>query len=134
MKLLYCSLGFCINLLISCSLFAVEQEHSKVDTQPSNCAISFVFPLTAKAYNNCCIGCDKPGLGASNHDPSQNSILDCAFFCSPVTVVIDLISYPFRLCYTEVLRRTRIGCSKIPVASTNQKKIQEIEEDLADSN
>ncbi len=124
MKQLYCSLGFCISLLISCSLFAVEHEHLQGRcVRPCNCAFSSVFPLTAKTYNNCCIGCDKPGLGASNHNPSQNRISDCAFWCSPVAFVIDLISSPFRLCYPELFRRTRIDCSEIPAVSSDEKEV-----------
>ena len=132
MKLLFYSLAFFLNLLISYRLFAVEQEHSQVDSHSSMCALSFVFPLTKAAYNNCCIGCDKPGLGASNHDPSQNSIQDCAFCCSPLTFVIDLITYPFRLCYFGGLIERRVGCSDIPVTSTNKKKVQVRDGDIED--
>ena len=132
MKRLFYLLGFCLNLLISYRLFAVEQDHSQADSHPSKCAFNFVFPLTTTAYNNCCIGCDKPGLGASNHDPSQNSIKDCAFCCSPLTAVIDLMTYPFRLCCFGVLRGRRVGCYKKPVIPIEKNNTPERVEDSKD--
>ena len=56
------------------------------------------FPLVNNTIENCCIGCDKPGIGAADHNPSDNSCNDCALLCCPVAFVIDLITMPCR-CY-----------------------------------
>lgn len=55
-----------------------------------------LFPLVNNTIENCCIGCDKPGPGSMDHDPSQNSCTDWALCCSPCAFVIDVLSFPCR--------------------------------------
>ena len=52
------------------------------------------FNLTRKACQSCGEGCDKPGLAHPQHNPYDNSCGDCAMFCAPCTIVIDLIMLP----------------------------------------
>ena len=52
------------------------------------------FNLTRKACQSCAEGCDKPGLAHPHHDPYDISCGDCAMFCTPCTIVIDLIMLP----------------------------------------
>ena len=54
--------------------------------------------FTYQAWDSCCIGCDKPGIGAANHDPGNNSCNDCALCCVPVTILGDILFFPYRLC------------------------------------
>lgn len=53
-------------------------------------------PCVNDTINNCCIGCDKPGIGAADHNPYDNSCSDCALFCCPCAFIIDLITFPCR--------------------------------------
>ena len=54
------------------------------------------FPLTEETYINCCKGCNKPGLGHPQHDPSANECADCALMCCPCAFTIDLLTLPYR--------------------------------------
>ena len=51
------------------------------------------YTRTEKTFDYCCIGCDKPGIGAKDHDPGNNSWDDCALCCCPCAFVIDVICY-----------------------------------------
>lgn len=66
-------------------------------SQPKNtskCSITFCpYTHTEKIVDLCCIGCDKPGLGAQDHDPGDNSCSDCALVCVPCTLLLDIICY-----------------------------------------
>ena len=58
------------------------------------------FPLVNELWDNCCIGCDKPGIGAADHDPYANSCSDCALICFPCALLADLLTVPCR-CYNH---------------------------------
>ena len=61
------------------------------------------YTFTEKAYDLCCIGCDKPGIGSSSHNPSNNSCEDNALCCLPLTIVADILCYvPMCLGYVKV--------------------------------
>ena len=44
-----------------------------------------------KTFDNCCIGCDKPGIGSPEHNPGDNSCSDCSLICCPCALVIDIL-------------------------------------------
>lgn len=46
-----------------------------------------------KAIDMCCIGCDKPGIGAVYHDPGNNSCDDFALCCIPCFLVMDILCW-----------------------------------------
>lgn len=46
-----------------------------------------------KSMDLCCTGCDKPGIGAVDHDPSNNSCNDCALCCCPCFLIMDIICW-----------------------------------------
>ena len=46
-----------------------------------------------KSFDLCCIGCDKPGIGAVDHDPGNNSCNDCAILCCPCFLLMDIICW-----------------------------------------
>ena len=54
------------------------------------------FPLTRETYIKCGEGCNKPGLGHPQHDPSANECADCALMCCPCAFTIDLLTLPYR--------------------------------------
>ncbi len=58
--------------------------------------MSKIFPLTNDTIDNCCIGCDKPGLTHPEHNPYDNKCSDCAIFCCPCAFVTDVFAFPFR--------------------------------------
>ena len=61
------------------------------------------YTYSEKVYDLCCIGCDKPGIGHSSHNPGDNSCEDCAIFCLPFTIVVDILCYvPLCLGYIKV--------------------------------
>ena len=60
--------------------------------------------LTNNACDLCCEGCDKPGLGSADHDPSNNSCDDCALVCLPCTLIGDFLCFPYRLYFNVKLR------------------------------
>lgn len=51
------------------------------------------YTCSQRACYNCEAGCDKPGLGSKDHDPSQNSCGDCDLCCLPIYIVIDTIFF-----------------------------------------
>lgn len=53
------------------------------------------YTHTEQAFDYCCIGCDKPGIGAQDHDPYNNSGSDCALLSLPCTLVADIVCCPF---------------------------------------
>ena len=42
----------------------------------------------------CCIGCDKPGVGSMEHNPSNNSCNDFALCCCPCSLIADILCCP----------------------------------------
>ena len=52
------------------------------------------FPLTTKTGNKCLLGCEKPPAYADGR--SRDDYNDCLFLCFPITVIMDIISMPFR--------------------------------------
>jgi hypothetical protein len=52
------------------------------------------YTHSEKACDNCCIGCDKPGIGAVDHNPSDNACSDCALFCLPIDILADILCCP----------------------------------------
>lgn len=46
-----------------------------------------------KSIDLCCIGCDKPGVGSVDHDPSNNSCNDCALCCFPCNLLCDILCW-----------------------------------------
>ena len=60
----------------------------------SKCQISICpYTHTQRAFENCCIGCEKPGIGSINPDPSRNCCSDCALLCTPFTIIADILCY-----------------------------------------
>ena len=49
------------------------------------------YTYTERACDDCCDGCDKPGIGSKNHDPNDNSCDDCALICVGCTSILDII-------------------------------------------
>ena len=43
------------------------------------------------AFDNCCIGCDKPGIGAADHNPADNRNSDCTLCCCPCALILDIV-------------------------------------------
>ena len=47
-------------------------------------------------FDSCCIGCDKPGIGSSQHNPGDNDCCnDFALLCCPCALVLDIFCFPF---------------------------------------
>jgi hypothetical protein len=51
------------------------------------------YTHSEQACDYCCIGCDKPGIGSNQHDPSNNSDKDCALICLPLCIVFDVLCF-----------------------------------------
>ncbi|VVU94419.1 hypothetical protein CPAV1605_141 [seawater metagenome] len=54
-------------------------------------------------FDACCFGCDKPGIGSNEHNPSDNDCCnDCGIICLPCALVLDILCCPFMVfgCYT----------------------------------
>ena len=51
------------------------------------------YTHTEQACDYCCIGCDKPGIGAADHNPGDNSNSDCALCCLPCTIIADILCF-----------------------------------------
>ena len=49
------------------------------------------YTFTARSFDYCCIGCDKPGPGSMEHDPYNNACSDFALCCCPCTLVLDIV-------------------------------------------
>ena len=49
------------------------------------------YTHTQQSMDNCCIGCNKAGIGSKQHDPSQNSCKDCGLCCLPCALVLDIL-------------------------------------------
>ncbi len=64
--------------------------------------------LSNSTIDSCCEGCDKPGLGSKDHDPSQNSCSDCALVCYPCAIIADLLCCPYRTYFN--LRLKCLSC------------------------
>lgn len=61
-------------------------------------------PYVKKTYTNCCNGCEKPGLGAPDHNPDNVDCLhDCSIFCCPCALIMDIITYPYQV-YTQLMK------------------------------
>ena len=63
------------------------------------------FPLTNETYSKCGEGCNKPGLGHPDNDPSTNECGDCALLCCPCAFTIDILILPYK-----ALRRLFRSC------------------------
>ena len=76
------------------------------------------FPLTRETRIKCLQGCEKPGLGHPDHDPSANECGDCALLCCPCAFTIDILTLPYR-----VIRRLFRYCfiKRINAASQSVK-------------
>ena len=63
------------------------------DSTKSKCTHYPRCPYThsEKSFDLCCIGCDKPGPGAKDHNPGDNSCDDCALCCLPFNIVQDIL-------------------------------------------
>jgi hypothetical protein len=47
-------------------------------------------------FDSCCIGCDKPGIGSSEHNPGDNDCSnDCALLYCPCALILDIFCFPF---------------------------------------
>ena len=46
-----------------------------------------------QSWDYCCIGCDKPGPGSPEHNPSNNACSDCGLLCTPCALVIDILCF-----------------------------------------
>ncbi len=70
-----------------------------MDKQPNSICIIAYCPyfLTSFTYVNCSTGCDKPGIGSQEHNPSNNEYSDCALVYLPCTLVFD-----FSMLYANV--------------------------------
>ena len=55
-----------------------------------------------QSMDYCCIGCDKPGIGSNQHDPSDNSCNDMCLCCCPCALILDILCFcPMMFgCYT----------------------------------
>ena len=51
------------------------------------------YTYTQHTIDSCCIGCDKPGIGSPEHNPSDNSCSDCALFYCPCALVLDIFCF-----------------------------------------
>lgn len=76
------------------------------DKQPNaKCIITYCpYFLTSNACDNCCAGCNKPGIGSSVHNPSDNECSDCALVCLPCTLVFDLLCYVPMCCNCFIIK------------------------------
>jgi hypothetical protein len=65
--------------------------------QKNRCCCETHYPRrpythTDYAFDMCCIGCDKPGIGSKHHNPADNNCCsDCALFCCPCYLVMDIV-------------------------------------------
>ena len=75
----------------------MTEEMSTTEENPTLFQRIFSCPNTKKTYEDCCRGCDKPGLGSPSHDPYSNECGDCALVYSPCAFVCDILSCPFRM-------------------------------------
>ena len=55
------------------------------------CVPRIPYTHVQQSIDNCCIGCDKPGIGSNDHDPSQNSCKDFDLCCFPCSLVLDIL-------------------------------------------
>lgn len=69
-------------------------QEAKIDDDYSRCC-KFMprvpYTFTARSFDYCCIGCDKPGPGSMEHDPYNNACSDFALCCCPCTLVLDIV-------------------------------------------
>lgn len=66
-----------------------SNKKSCCDTHYMRCPNTF----TQLAFVNCCIGCEKPGLGSNEHNPGDNDCSDCALVCCPCALALDIICF-----------------------------------------
>ena len=89
-----CSCLFDIMCIIPMCLGCYKVSEAEINTDYSRCCKympRFPYTFTAPACDNCCIGCDKPGLGSILHDPHTNSCSDWALCCFPCTITRDIL-------------------------------------------
>ena len=80
-----------------------NKNKSENDIHDNNSASQLkctLLPYTnvKKTFDLCMIGCEKPGIGSNEHDPSDNSCGDCALCCCPCALVLDILCIPFMCC------------------------------------
>ena len=64
----------------------------KIDYNSKFCKYMPRFPywMSSKLCDLCLIGCDNPGIGSKDYQPSNNCD-DCALCCLPCSIVFDII-------------------------------------------
>ena len=73
----------------------------------SNEDLNFCYFVNS-TWDDCCYGCDKPGIGAENHNPADNQCSDCALLCCPCAFICDIFCFVPR-CFKRTKNRC---CSK----------------------
>ena len=66
------------------------------------------YTHTQQVFDLCCIGCEKPGAGSSDHNPYDNSCTDLALCCIPCAFLADIIC-----CFPMVFGYCVVGNHKI---------------------
>ena len=67
-----------------------NQENEKKECK---CKCKFPYTHIQQQFDYCMIGCDKPGVGSNEYNPSEKSCSDNALCCCPCGLVLDILCF-----------------------------------------